>query len=421
MTHSPSIGRTKASVQAPAREKMATLLSSREWLIPLGIFLISRVVTTSYLLIGASHQAAIDDNPVYHSFVATPASPSYWTVATNWDGQWYQDIAEQGYPTHIAIDQPTKTPYAFYPFYPMLCRLTMLVTQLPFNVVAPLISTSAGAIAILLLYRLFRRRSGVFVASAAIFALCVFVTSPVLQVAYTESLALLLLVSAMTLLADHRYGAFVAIIVMLALTRPVALPMLVVVAAHFWRRWRVGEVGVGGPVSRSQILLVCGATGASAGLWPALAGWLSGVPNVYLKTMKGWVANDIHPGGQLNPANFGVGAASFIWGVLIVWILILRRRTDTGWSMDLRVWSGAYVGYLTVTVGLGPSLLRYAMLVLVPMWPFAEDPDPSEGRADRIARRCTLCLIGLVGLASQYAWVTHVFTVPVNPAKQPYP
>lgn len=416
-----SIDSPAASVQVGAPERLATLIYSREWVIPLGIFLISRVVTTFYLLIGASHQTAINNNPAFHTFVPLPASPSYGTITTNWDGQWYQEIAEQGYPSHVAMDRPMQTPYAFYPLYPMLCRLAMLVTHLPFTVVAPLLSTMAAAIAVVLLYRLFRRRSGVFVASAAITALCVFVTSPVLQVAYTESFALLLLVIAMMLLDDHRYGALVAIIAVLGLTRPIALPMLVVVAAHFWRRWKAGEVGAGTSVSWPQILLVCGATGASAGLWPALAGWMSGIPNIYLETESGWPIIGRHRGGMLNPTNFGLGTSVIACGLILAWIMMLRRRPDTGWSMDLRVWSGAYMAYLFAAVGPGASLLRFMTLVLVPMWPFAEDPDPSERRADRIARRCILCVIVLIGLAIQYEWVTQVFTVPTDPAKQAFP
>ena len=421
MTNTRSATRTAVITKALTQDEVIALIRRREWVLPLGIFFVSRIFTTLYLLIGASHQIALNQGPAYHSFAATPSSPGYWTATTNWDGQWYQEIADRGYPRHLAMDRPTQTPYAFYPLYPMLCRSVMLVTHLPFTVVAPLITTTAAAIAVVLLYRLLRRRSGVFVSSAAIVALCVFISSPVLQVAYSESIALLLLVIAMTFLADHRYGALVATIVVLALARPVALPMLVVVAAHFWRRWRAGEVGADRLVSWPQAILVCCATGASAGLWPALAGWLSGIPNVYLETESAWPIMGRHHGGLLNPANFGLGDTLFVICLIIVWILMLRRRTDTGWSMDLRVWSGAYVGYLFMVVGPGASLLRFMLLVLVPMWPFAEDPAPNEGRADRIARRVCLYVLVIFGLIAQYLWVTHVFTVPIDPAKQLFP
>lgn len=411
----------QASVHQSVRHAVLALVSRHEWMIPLGIFVMSRILTTIYLVIGASRQTSVGESPAYHSFVATPASPSYWTATTNWDGQWYEEIAERGYPAHVVMDRPRQTPYAFYPLYPMLCRLVMSVTHLPFNVVAPFISTAAGGGAMLLLYRLFRRNNGMFVASAAIMVLCAFPTSPVLQVAYTESLALLLIVAALTFVADRRYGVFVAIIVVLALTRPVALPMSVVIAAHFWRRWRAGEVGAAGTVTWKRVIFVCGATGLSAGLWPALAGVLSGLPNVYLRTMHAWPVNNMRFGGQLNPASFGGAVSCLVWGFLITWFLVLRRRADTGWSTDLRVWSGTYVGYLALTVGFGPSLLRYAMLVLVPMWPFAEDPDPDEGRADRIARILMLGVVVIFGLITQYLWITRVFTIPVDPAQQLFP
>lgn len=421
MTSTTLIEHREDGVHTRVRNDVVALISRREWMIPIGIFLISRVITTLYLLIGASRQAALTESPAYHSFVATPASPGYSTVTMNWDGQWYQEIAENGYPAHVVMDPPRQTAYAFYPLYPILCRLIMSATRLPFDVAAPLTSTAASATAVVLMYRLFRRRSGMFVSSAAIIALCVFTTSPLLQVSYSESLALLLLVTAMTFLADHRYAAFVAIIMVLALTRPVALPMLIVIAAHFWRRWRAGEVGKDRPVSWRRTLLVCGVTGASAGFWPALAGWLSGEPNVYLETESSWPVIGRHLGGMLNPANFGIGCTIFAVCLLLTWTLILRRRTDTGWSTDLRVWSAAYVTYLVMAVGPSASLLRFAVLVLVPMWPFAEDPDPWESRADRIARIFILCVLVLFGLITQYLWVTHVFTVPVNPAKQLFP
>jgi len=30
-----------------------------------------------------------------------PASPGYFDLLTNWDGQWYQDVAQNGYPAHL--------------------------------------------------------------------------------------------------------------------------------------------------------------------------------------------------------------------------------------------------------------------------------------------------------------------------------
>ena len=54
---------------------------------------------------------------------------------TSWDGQWYWDIAENGYPGSALDDggRPAQTSLAFFPLYPMVVRAVMQLTGIEFR------------------------------------------------------------------------------------------------------------------------------------------------------------------------------------------------------------------------------------------------------------------------------------------------
>jgi hypothetical protein len=75
---------------------------------PLTVNACTSVVDRVPLLIAAGHQIAIDawatNQAGYPIWAPSPASPGYGSVASNWDGQWYFNIATRGYPTSIPRD-----------------------------------------------------------------------------------------------------------------------------------------------------------------------------------------------------------------------------------------------------------------------------------------------------------------------------
>src|SRR5664280_745945 len=84
----------------------------------LGVYALTRVFAVVVMVIAGRHQIAIPANlPSYHASVPTGAAPGYWTIATNWDGQWYRTIATHGYPADLPRDATghvTVNAWAFY-------------------------------------------------------------------------------------------------------------------------------------------------------------------------------------------------------------------------------------------------------------------------------------------------------------------
>src|SRR5690349_13729254 len=201
---------------------------------PLTVFLLSRALNAAMILVAARHQIVLDYWPAgtihreapptagYYLDSPTRASPGYFTVITNWDGQWYQRIATGGYrlPSAGSGDTAhTLWTWAFPPLFPATVSALMWFTGLSFGVSATILNTLAGAVAMLILFTLLDRRGGRGLAVAGVPLLCLFPTAPLLQMAYSESLALLLLVLTFWLLQRRSYGLAIVAVLLLSLTR----------------------------------------------------------------------------------------------------------------------------------------------------------------------------------------------------------
>ena len=73
-------------------------------------------------------------------------------------------------------------------------------------------------------------------ALTVVLGLYVFPASPIFQVGWPESLALLLMVIAFVLLGQRRYGWVLPVAVGLALTRRIVLALAIVIALHWVTR-----------------------------------------------------------------------------------------------------------------------------------------------------------------------------------------
>jgi hypothetical protein len=168
----------------------------------------------------------------------------------------------------------------------------MAVTPWDFPVASSIVSRLCSGAAVVLLYRLLARIADQFVATTAVIGVCCFPTAPILQVAYTESLALLLLVLALTAMHYRSYGWLAVVAVALELTRPMVLPLAAVITVHWLLRWRRRKTE---PFSAREALRVAGValfTAGLAALWPALAWLITGVPAAYTETMEAWPSPD---------------------------------------------------------------------------------------------------------------------------------
>ena len=396
---------------SPVRERfLPSATHTLAWLVtlrfPLVVYAASRLVDGILLWWLTRDQVAMPDPryPGYHSGAPTPSSPDYWTATTLWDGQWYRTIVEEGYPSALPMEgdgSVSRSAWAFYPAYPMLVRAVMWVSRAPFEVVAPTLSTVLGAGAVCLLYRLVANAGGVNSARAAVVGVCTYAAAPVFQVAYPESLALLLVLLCLWLAQRGAWAWFAAAATLLSVTRPLvaALGGALVLAALL--PWPGGDRP--DPAHRRRLLAAGVGSGALAFVWPAVAAAVTGRWDAYVATARAWTAGLGGPFPGLTVWGGSLGWAGVLLLIaLISWLLLLAwRPRAAGWGTPLRAWMVAYPLYLFATTVPGPSHIRY--LALVGVVPFAATERP--GRSVR--RWAGLVVVAVAGTLAQVLWIRY--------------
>lgn len=368
------------------------------WLTVLLVYVGARIVTTGGFLVLAHQQHA-------NRWIA--AHPSFLTYATIWDGKWYQRIAANGYPSTLPVDasgHAIQNAWAFLPVYPWLCRALMTVTGLSWPVVSVSVSVLAGAGAALLFYKLVltitpRPRTALFAA----LLLCINPVALLFQVAYAESLAVLLLVAALYLVARHRYWALAPVVVVLAFTRPGEVAFALFLGLHVLYRLTQRRRA---PFPLREVVAASVSTVAAlvSGIaWPFIAGIGTGVPDAYTDTELSWrtgAGNSTHfvPfSGFFESGIYRFGALVGIVAVVIVmaacvamfFLPVVRRL-----GVDIRLWSAAYLLYLFAVFFPQSSTER----LLLPLFPLIGALALPTSRVWRIA--ITVIFFGL-----QMAWL----------------
>ena len=340
---------------------------------PLAVYAATRVFTVVVVLICQRAQIALPaPNGILRIMYPTDEAPGYWVVMGNWDGQWYQQIADAGYPNPLPLDdlgQVDMNAWAFFPLYPMIVGALTKLTGGGFYVVGGITAMVIGAVAVYLLFRLVDRAVGRWEAVVAVVGVCTFISAPILQATYTESLALLLVIVNLMLIRARRYWWTAVALVLLALTRNVVIAMVPVLLAHAFVRWRTERDGFR---MRDKILLgalVVEAAGLTF-LWPAVIGAVTKNPAGYADTMQAWkIGTDIKLSSWWNYLDFAYGWWGIAAGIAIVaffgWFMLSKRSWR--WGPELWGWAGAYPAYQLLVTNTGPSRLRYALLA----FPFA--------------------------------------------------
>lgn len=342
-----------------------TRSTGRFLLILLGLYTLFRLFTTGVLLwIVAEHQ-----DPVIFSGEV----PRYFDLATLWDGAWYERIATEGYPDQLPVNtqgQVRQNEWAFYPVFPLLAKGLMLLTGLPFAVAGPVMATALGYAAAVMMGLMLRERVGAAAALGGVALFAAFPAAPTLQVAYTESLATLLLCAVLWLLIRERWWAAGAVALLTGLARPIALPLGLVALVAVFVRWR-GRAKR--PLSRREYagmftaLAGCGASGL---IWPALVWVGTGVPDGYTVTMSAW-----RQGEAVTPFLPTIDMVQFLFGdfrglvYLVGFFVILAVMVLGPWARGLgpvlRTWTLAYPFYLAAALDPWTSIYRY-LIILFP-------------------------------------------------------
>lgn len=378
------------------------------WARVLAVYGAARLITALVFVLVAQHQA---EN------LWTNASPSYAEYTGGmWDSTWYRQIAESGYPGTLPqgdTGDVQQNAWAFYPLYPLLARGLMAVTGLGWNVVAPTLSMLLGAGAMLVIYQLIRnavpqtveRRPGLPLATVAVTS--TFVSAPVLQVGYTESLALLLVALALLLIVRRNYLAAIPVVVALGFARPVALPLACVVLWHgvvqgsrWWRDHRGARRVPGGVIIRGGALFV---TTCMAGFaWQYVCAVSTGVPDAYYLTQEAWRGTGavvpVAPWFMIAEWLYGDAGAWLLIGLLVgvAWVVLVPGRRL---GPELQAWTGAYLAYLVLVLEPGTSLIRFLLLAF-PLFALALVWTRS---------RVWLAIIVVTGLVGQVWWISSLW------------
>ena len=356
----------------------------------------------------------------------TDASPSYpQYTGLMWDASWYRAIAEHGYPSTLPRGDGgavLQNSWAFYPLFPLLTR-PLLAAGLPWEVAAPTLAVVLSGLAMLVVHRVLthamaqpaagdlpgRVRRAVPLTGVALLATAA--SAPVLQTAYTEALALLLLASALWALQRERYLLAAAPVLALGLTRAVALPLVVAVLAHGVARWRRD-----GATRWPALAALAAATVASGLAWPAVAGAVTGEPTAFTATQSAWRGRaavvPVLPWFDVSRWLLGdVGPVAVVLLVAIA-VGLLAARPVRRLGAELWGWTAGYLGYLFVAVEPGTSLGRFALLAFPVVGALAQ-----QALGSRHPRAAVGALV-VLGVVGQVAWIGLVWGL-VPPAGWP--
>ncbi|PYY47004.1 hypothetical protein DEI84_12090 [Curtobacterium sp. MCBD17_023] len=347
------------------------------WTTPLLLWLASRIVST--VLLGSVYWLATANGWHFGSY---RRDPSFATFSGSWDASFYRTIAEHGYPRDLPTDgdgHVLPNPWAFLPLFPGVVRVLMALTGSSFWVAGLVVATLCGAGACVVLFRLVLAVADARRARWATAFFAFGATGFLLQVAYAESMILVLLFGALLALVRRRYWLVAVLGVLAAAARPGVLALAVALAVHLVVREvaarRAGGGRPGGEPFRWRdrgAVVAAGLVVAAAGLaWPVVASAVTGRPDAYLETELSWWVGFV--GRQhfapLTPwflmAGTWLGPAGIVLVVLVLagaaWLSC--RRGVRALGPDVLGFTVAYVAYLVAVFLPQQSLPRLLMPV----------------------------------------------------------
>ena len=245
------------------------------------IYLGARVVTTGFLLLASAF------SPPGSRFGPGAGLGTY---VLAWDAQWYQRIAREGYPAVLPLTDAgdvAHNAWAFMPLYPWLAAAVGTIVG-SWAVGAVIITLVAGFACCLVLRAILVGSIG---EPAALWAVAFFASGPLgalFQVAYPETLFLLLILLGIRCLQRRRYGALYALVPAMAFLRPGVLAFALLLVLFGVSRWvaRRSEPPRRGEYAHlAALAALAGALGFS---WPVIAARVTGRADAYLQTELSW-------------------------------------------------------------------------------------------------------------------------------------
>ena len=334
------------------------------------VFVIGRAVSTAVLLMAAARQGI---SPW------SGAAPGYGVFINFWDSGWYERIFREGYPSELPRDASgvvTHNQWAFYPLFPGIVRVLDAATGAGWGVLAPAVALGAAAAASLVVYRLFRVTTAHRTALLGVAVVSLAPVAVILQVPYAESLHLLLLASALLLVATHRYYAAMPVVVLMCLTRPAGVPFAVMIGVLFlhalWDTLRGSDERRAIALTRLRPLFLLGVvSSASAVSWPLIAWAVTGQRDAYVATETAWRGEPLAPfrpwfeapSALIGPVAAALGLVALL---LVVGGLFLVPSVRALGPVPV-AWCAAYLFYLAAFWDPQSSTWR----ILLPLFPLA--------------------------------------------------
>jgi hypothetical protein len=364
----------------------------------------------------------------YYVHTEMPPSPGLGGVLANWDGQWYERIATEGYPSATEARSANDAwTWQFPPLFPLLTRLVMVVTGLGFPMAAVLLNLALGGLATALLYRLFRSSVSAPIAVAGALSVNAFMTAPLFAVAYSEPAALVFLLVTIREIVLRRYAVALLAVLALAFTRPVAAPLALVFAAHWWTCWRTRRSMR--PTWATHVWLGLCAVAAllSPFVWSVIAAVWLGDAQAITRT-SGPISGSARAASMMSSFDFGWFARAHDQagpqGVILLLVVVMvglglpvAAARRLGVPVELQVWGVAYTVFVLLVTPVTPGFFRYLLLVApllaaLPMWTLSW--------TRRRVGAVTFAVIAAAGLWSQWFWIRYLYILDPGPALVPW-
>ena len=204
---------------------------------------------------------------------------------------------------------------------------------------ATVVSTVAGAAGMLLVHQVVRAFAGRFTALATVVVLSFSMASPVFQIAYTESLSLVLVAGTLLAVIRGRYAVAAVLVLLLSFTRPMTPPLALAVGVWALLRRRDGQGDWAG-CSPWPSGPPCAPSG---GRWSRRSS--PAVPRAYVESQAAW---DNRPLASLTDLLRWTGRWELVVLLLSLATVLLAALPATGrqWHPLLRWWLVVYPVYL---------------------------------------------------------------------------
>jgi Gpi18-like mannosyltransferase len=192
------------------------------------------------------------------TLAAGEGSLPWYQYFLRWDAGWYLQIIRDGYTFNG--DDSVQQSIAFHPLYPMICKTVSVLFGIPPGAAMVIVSNLLIFVAAALVFKIIREDYGDEVALYALAALCFFPASLFFSAGYTESLALLLIVSFFLMLKRKRFVLASLFVSLTLLTRPTSIVLMLPLLWELWRAY-------GKDLKRLVRVGIPCAILASSGLW----------------------------------------------------------------------------------------------------------------------------------------------------------